>query len=1129
MKCQFCPLDFSSAYKIIPHIYFGHRKKICRQVRDQNEIRLKSPVPGSQFEHSLAMEAGAAPETIYSKAAEMFSVLEDHIVSATGEEKLSKCPYCQIDLSNMIYWVHLEEHMNMNNASPSTPGKTQSINTSSSSNEKATPTQTGASPTLNTSKSPEKIMNEVREVTPSSVNVESESKKEPTVVGIEPISRRVTRSKQKSQEQIKKELLEIEKKIALKKKEEDQRKKNEEEKTRKILEEENKRRQKVEEENRKRAEEDERRKREEEDLQRQKEEEELRKEIEKKMAEEHAQRKKEEAKRKKEEEERRRKQEELIKQREAELQRLKEQEEVERRRLKELERKRKDEEERRRMEEEQRRQKEADLKRQVDEQMRLLKQVEESKNSKKDLENPHSSRWDKEESTDPIIKSPVDIIPLKSPGDVSRKSPVEMVSPVERPSSDDKMEARPSSGRQTPASRTRSREVSGEFDRDQRRRRSTSGDKKHSSVWHKEREAAKEKTEMTQVSPDQKSKPVLTEEMERSIIYGSFKKKETREDKLVAVKREIEARFKAEEERRKRILEEKRKAEEKEREKQRQADEKLRKEREKLREEKRKTKKKLEELKMKEQDTEPEPEEESVMQDEAVKDEVIEEEKDKEELPTSYKRAREKSPDQYEKIKMEIKKIDKEIELKQEARRIVQSSQEVRSSSISPEPEPGVDVEETRTVSLLPLASVTAPTVVRRVVDYQVEEEEEEEEEDELEAMMREFQQRESMKPSDSNKPGSASPKRESPINTAKSEHIDDPVSSSVTSFTIKCPLWKDLMGKCHGYESAYDFLADVYLSQRKKIISRSRKARKMTLTCPENSGFSTAASEEGVSIEYFTSELPLHLEALCDHLRSGYTGEDRRAGDHTKAAFWQLLANRRDSRRLHCASCNTFPFKNEEHRCSEEQVDKVNRSLEELARDVETGLLRSEDLRQQKVVSNDVDIEMETLKSERLMRASEKKVEREKEERQIVIPRLPRRFGPEEVRTPAAWKYHVMAQKYGEVWCSETQSCILGYKYLDELVKGSEEDSVKVVRYRGDTWLDIDQRKVKVFYEYDGMETVAKVNHNNVIVSGSGGNHEQATNNLQQEVKRQLHKLKVLYCLLKTCSKLNCFRSLRL
>merc|ERR1711915_549127 len=52
-----------------------------------------------------------------------------------------------------------------------------------------------------------------------------------------------------------------------------------------------------------------------------------------------------------------------------------------------------------------------------------------------------------------------------------------------------------------------------------------------------------------------KQKPILTEEMERKIIYGNFKKKESREDKLIAVKREIEARFKEEEVRKKKILE----------------------------------------------------------------------------------------------------------------------------------------------------------------------------------------------------------------------------------------------------------------------------------------------------------------------------------------------------------------------------------------------------------------------------------------------------------------------------------------------------------------------------------------------------------------------------------------------
>jgi len=156
-------------------------------------------------------------------------------------------------------------------------------------------------------------------------------------------------------------------------------------------------------------------------------------------------------------------------------------------------------------------------------------------------------------------------------------------------------------------------------------------------------------------------------------------------------------------------------------------------------------------------------------------------------------------------------------------------------------------------------------------------------------------------------------------------------------------------------------------------------------------------------------------------------------------------------------------------------------------------------------------DVEMETITSERRASENERKIEREKEERQIVIPRLPRMFGPEEVRTPASWKYHVMAHKYGEVWCPETQSCILGYKYLEGLADDSGEHRVKVVRYRGDTWLDVDQKKVKVFYDYEGLETVAQVSFNNVTLSGCGANHDQATRNLQQEVKRHTEKLKDL------------------
>ena len=45
MKCQFCKLtDFTSAYKIIPHVYFGHRKKISKYVKEHGEIKLECPV-----------------------------------------------------------------------------------------------------------------------------------------------------------------------------------------------------------------------------------------------------------------------------------------------------------------------------------------------------------------------------------------------------------------------------------------------------------------------------------------------------------------------------------------------------------------------------------------------------------------------------------------------------------------------------------------------------------------------------------------------------------------------------------------------------------------------------------------------------------------------------------------------------------------------------------------------------------------------------------------------------------------------------------------------------------------------------------------------------------------------------
>ena len=860
LKCQFCSLmDFNSAYKIIPHIYFGHRKKICRQVRDHGAVQLRCPAPGCEFQHSAAV-AGEDTGLIYAELARMFVVLEEHILAQhTHEDKLVQCPYCQTDLSQLIYWVHLEEHM----GSPATPSPTKpagaasnivktpetpkkdTVNTnpllgSSPSTQPATPDSSHPQTTQSAeggNADASDINKEINALQIPAQSAELQSADTAAQDDSTPIKRVTRNSKQKqSQDEIKEKLLEIERKIKQKEKEEKIRKQREEEQRLQHLGEEKQKQQ--EEEMKQKAEEELRLKKEQEE-QRLKEEEELRKEIEKKMAED-------EAKKKKAEELRRQQQLELKKKREEELKRQKEEKALEKQRQKELERKRKDEQERIRMEEELRRQKEEDLKRQVEEQMKLLKEEEERKHSKnKDTAKSKDNALGREENMH------------------------------ERPKSDDKLDTHVSGT--TPGSRTRSREVSGDFDRDVRRR-SISGDKKTSSVWNKGKEPDKERQEEEIVSPDQK--PVLTEEMERSIIYGNFKKKESREDKLVAVKREIESRFKAEEERRAKIMEEKRKAEAKEREKIRLAEEKLRREREKLKEEKRKTKQLLEELKNKEKEDEREQEEEPMEEENEEEEEGEGEEDNDEELsePTGgTKRKREDSPDQYEKIKMEIRKIDLEIEKKEKARRVEKKVEESRSSSISPEP-----VAELPASNDLPQVSHEAPVVnnTRPVVAYPVEDDEEDEELDDLEIMMREFQERESKKSGagtgqsivdETNK--SPSPKAKSPLGSPTIPFGFDkdghPLSSSVPGTSLR---WDEDGAEGPTFQSAYQLLAHVFLNHRKKIVTRSRKARTMRL---EWGGFSTASSATGVSIDFFTRLLPEHLGQLCDHIRENITGED--------------------------------------------------------------------------------------------------------------------------------------------------------------------------------------------------------------------------------------------------------------
>ena len=71
----------------------------------------------------------------------------------------------------------------------------------------------------------------------------------------------------------------------------------------------------------------------------------------------------------------------------------------------------------------------------------------------------------------------------------------------------------------------------------------------------------------------------------------------------------------------------------------------------------------------------------------------------------------------------------------------------------------------------------------------------------------------------------------------------------SRSSTQLECSVCKEeASGSSSSYISAYQLLSHVFLAHRKKIVSRSRKARGMTLACPEGCGFVTRQS---VQVKY--------------------------------------------------------------------------------------------------------------------------------------------------------------------------------------------------------------------------------------------------------------------------------------
>jgi len=1409
LKCQFCALDFTSVYKIIPHVYFGHRKKISRYVRDHQEVRLKCPA-GCDYSHGVPVDKTSGPEIIFPVLSKVFLELEDHMVSQhTKEQKLTMCPYCQKNLSGLIYWEHLEEHMG-SNATPNTPKASATTPTTPRTPTtpvtpvKSDPSPKDASPTLKSKQEPSegngksvtettkheeesKCKSEISDNTGTKLGASKDGQVASGIKTVQVVNREdmpvvkepynVKAIEKASLEQANKQIT----KASQSEGESSNTQKTtspskaETSKSPKVV---TKPPEKVKEAAAESSE----------DVDGYSESVNV-ETLPSRASSEHASVAKKSPKHAPHKVTKSSKDEEIINQ------------------LKEIERKiamkRKEGEHKAQIKDSVQveekvepiaplkstedvvvgklagnisagaidsqvkesttaavvsedaavrnldtidmkersnldgsksapkgkvsEQRKAEIKKELAEIERRIKEKKEE--DKKQLISMNDDKILPKEIKDKVGFEPLNVDVLEEQG--KSEKPIHAASlekAVEEKKEDPKIKgickeierSREPSGDKIRSKdvsvdmegSTRSREQSGEHEASKvGRNRNTSGDKRNTkSVWSREtsREPAQDESGRRSASqesrdsqdkdsssherrdaasrrssggePAVKLKPVLTEEMERKIIYGGFttKRKESREDKLNAVKREIEARFKEEEARKLKLQTEKRKAEEKEREKQRINEEKLRKEREKFREERRKLKEAEKAAKENEEET-------AMLEDkdpEPSENETPAEQNENASLENTPKssppRSRDKSPDQYQKIKMEIMKIDIEIEKKQAA---LHSDKKRKGASRSPSP---LEIE-----SPPKIARQSSPPVIPKVPGVHelakpnkapLTPPEPEEEMDDLEMMMRDFQEREAkermtetvgsqplivdslsqLRDSYAPKARSMSPTSPpadlkktipsgfdedghplplAPLSTlgqdpvlvkaanAAARGIMGPARSVLQSHSLQlqCSVCKE-EGPSASYHSAYQLLSHVFLAHRKKIVSRSRKARGMTLACPEGCGFTTTSSSQGVSIDFFNSQLPLHLASLCEHIISSHTGEDRMDTcqfcslplDHEQGWSWQHLANHRDARRVYCNSCNNFPFKNEEHKCSgipdpslnspgpfqrstpspagaqsntsTPKSDKTTKSLEELAREVESGVMKPEELSKQRHLGSvsiwvcgvsdqshstlsswmahtrlliptgklklpnhlkcfccqwrparfdrgnevvafqqlinhllaehnnpawsDEKFEGEKQKIDQMVKDHEKRIQREQEEKGILVPKLPSKCTSckEIIEDSKTWKYHVLAHKFGEVFCSTCMKCVLGHQFSDHKVacttakKGMAK--ARVEKYRGDTWLDVGGKKLKVFFEYDESEDLGRVTiakcmvKGNLPMMGVGVNHEEAANVLKEEVE---------------------------
>ena len=943
LKCQFCSLGFTSVYKIIPHIYFGHRKKVTKYVREHGEVVLRCPAK-CDFNASRPVDKGSGPDLVFPALSQVLAEQETHMVEMHTEElKLTVCPYCNIDLEQLVYWEHLEEHMG---AAPNTKTPPKPEQPTAPKHEQSRPDesetgnqleQTGVGQVLSQEEGCESSHGE-----PSTSVVRApslvEENKSPCSEAIQPTvneaklgsnddtrerkefissgnaasneeEEEALQKKQEAAEEARKQALEEEeRKRALE--EEERRQALEEEMKKQALEEEMKK-QALEEEMKKQVQQEEmRRQAIEEEIKKQAKQEEIRnklKEIERKIAE-----KKREDKKKAEDEAAAAAAAAHLKAEEecAEADRL-----IREGEAAEAERKAKEEKALKATNRQSKEEKPIDIAQGANEGANEQPEV----NEEQILSAAVEASMKEEEG-----KKTLPGVTPEKPGAVKRKSgsensssssrtsPIVGASPREEKKSPGDPVGRSRRSDDGLKTEEKTRKLSGKPEQErkvgeQEKVRRESGKKTSGGAWDVVEKVAVEKP-----------KPVLTEEMEREIIFGSFKKekkvekkemkeevmpptkkidkKESREEKLQSVRKEIESRFREEEDRRKKEKQEREERMKKEREKQRKHEEKLQKEREKLLKEKREERKRQKvdkELLVKEAAADVEQEYEAMDTTEIEAEVEAEEEPRSPEFTNPYERIKE------EILKMEKEKaeMDKKRQMEKEAEEREEAEEEEEEESRSPSrsrgqsiPSSFTPVEETRTVRM-----VTPPRTVKMISTPPRAGDGDDDDLDDLEMLMRDFKEAESKEkvltparpppaakvdslallrdsygakkarspsptetksatiPSGFDADGHPLPGAGSPLlaraTTSAALAIMGPAKkdkSNTSSTQLECSVCKEeASATSHAYISAYQLLSHVFLAHRKKIVSRSRKARGMTLACPEGCGFVTRQSAQ--------------------------------------------------------------------------------------------------------------------------------------------------------------------------------------------------------------------------------------------------------------------------------------------